>query len=80
MQSCTMLMIGETLRVLELSSRLSEGAERLMEIKHVLVKVRVVISCEARYGFRGQRVGEASHPGPMRRLRRSADVRNVFQD
>ena len=29
-------------------------------------------------GYRGQRVGEASHPGPVRRLRRSADVRNVF--
>ena len=42
------------------------------------MKVRVAVSREARYGYRGQRVGEASHPGPMRRLRRSEDVRNVF--
>ena len=30
------------------------------------------------HGYRGQRVREASHPAPVRRLRRSADVRNVF--
>ena len=32
----------------------------------------------ARYGYRGQRVGEVSHTGPVRRLRRTADARNVF--
>ena len=42
------------------------------------MKVRVAVSREARYRYRGQRVGEASHPGPMRCLRRSKDVRNVF--
>ena len=54
--------------------RTSDGDHRW----HVLVKVRVAVSREAWYGYRGQRVGEACHPGPMRRLRRSADVRNVF--
>ena len=33
---------------------------------------------EQRYGYRGQRVGEASLPGPVHRLRRIADLRNVF--
>ena len=45
---------------------------------HVFVKVRVAVSRGARCGYRGQRVREASHPGPVRRLRRSVDVRNVF--
>ena len=42
------------------------------------MKVRDAISREVWYGYLGQRVGEASHLGPMRRLRRSADVWNVF--
>ena len=50
--------------------RTSDGDHRW----HVFVKVRVVVS----HGYRGQRVREASHPAPVRRLRRSADVRNVF--
>ena len=36
------------------------------------------LSIVSRHAYRGQRVGEASHPGPVRRLRRFADVRNVF--
>ena len=29
------------------------------------VKVRFAVTREVRYGYRGQRVGEASHPGPV---------------
>ena len=31
------------------------------------------VTIQARYGFRGVRVGEASHPGPPRRRNRSED-------
>ena len=32
---------------------------------------------DARYGFRGVRVGEATHPGPPRRLRRARDLLSI---
>ena len=54
--------------------RTSDGDHRW----YLFVKVRVAVNREARHWYRGQRVGEASHPGPMRRLRRCEDVRNVF--
>ena len=37
----------------------------------------VSVTIQARYGFRGVRVGEASHPGPPRRRNRSEDSADV---
>ena len=53
------LVNGDNVRVLELTSLLSEGAERL-----VVDRGHVSMRTSARYGLRASRVGEASNPGP----------------
>ena len=45
---------------------------------HVPVRMRAGVNREARCGYCGQRVGEAAHPGLVRRPCKMADVRNVF--
>ena len=40
-------------------------------------EVSIEVNREARCGHRGQRVGEAAHPGPVRRLRKVADLQNA---
>ena len=40
-------------------------------------EVLIEVNREARNGHRGQRVGEAAHPGPVRRLRKVADLQKA---
>ena len=70
------LLQGDSTRVLELSTKLSEGAERMVEMTGGMLAQLSVLpllwrAVGARYGLRGERIGEASNPGPcLRRYRR----------
>ena len=64
------LVTGNETRVMELSSRLSDGAAKMSELMGVMVRWSWLVGRTVRtWGYRGVRVGEASHPGP-RLLRR----------
>ena len=81
------LIKGDHSRVIELSSLLTKAAERMVEMSHQDISddefrsrsVRPLLTerCSAMYGLRGDRVGEASHPGPPKSRRRIEDSLSV---
>ena len=60
------LSLDDTNRILELTSKLSEGSRTVGGDE----RWHVAVTRQSLYGLHGVRIGEASHPGPRHKRRR----------